>query len=704
MGAMKKIILIIAAINAVLIFFVGVMFYLSEVYPFRPGQALFPLQSFAEDERINLTSDPFKRAEKSFELVERRLSDLTMVTDPGRVAATVDAFDHSLIGAIKNIEGVSIEQKAELYQGVEILLARVEIVLSSLEEKIEDQALSDLQSKVFALQQANSPLEIQKIGAEPSRIPAAISARLIPFLDNDVDHENFPLAGGHAGLDCLDCHIEGEYANTPVECSYCHTLKRDLFFIPITGENPYQTLNDVYPDHFEGECSDCHSIFKWDGEPFNHEGITECSSCHLDDIPDALEELARETTLLISWGRRQNSPTEPLFHYPGECMMCHQDTESWKEWDFSHNLDKCEGCHQNAAARDFSKVLPEAEDCLRITECASCHVYEEHEEDYGDQCTSCHNNFTHWLPASVNHVGLENCYKCHADDKPKKHSNLMCSYCHNTQDWRTIIFEHPETMNMQCSECHQAPAGHAMGDCASCHTLNSWHDTSIFHTMSNCVSCHRAPGGHFPAVCTTCHVTTSWQEIIYSHDGKFTCSECHSAPANHYIGACDDCHFPTWWDHIDFDHTNYQDCKSCHTPYSPHNYTGAGCTDCHNTEDWYQIIYVHNVNSTCTNCHQKPSGHWSGACSRCHTVVDWKDIHFDHTGFSDCKACHTRPAGHPRSQCSRCHTTVTWLIPTPTPTSTPIPSVTPIPTEITPTPSETVEPTPSETPDPIIPD
>ena len=134
---MKKIILIIAAINLSLILVVAGLFYLSEVYPFRPGDALFKVQSLAESQRIKLTSDPFKRAQKSFELVERRLSDLTVVTDPGRIASTVEAFDTSLTNAIMSIENVSAEQKAELYQDVENLLARVDVVLSSLKDEFK---------------------------------------------------------------------------------------------------------------------------------------------------------------------------------------------------------------------------------------------------------------------------------------------------------------------------------------------------------------------------------------------------------------------------------------------------------------------------------------------------------------------------------------------------------------------------------------
>lgn len=701
---MKKVIIIIAAVNAVLIFLVGILLYLSEVYPFKPGDALFGVQSFAEEERINLTNDPMKKAERSFDLVERRLSDLTMVTDPARVAKTVTAFDHNLSLAIKFVEGVPSEQKAELYQKIDSILAKVEVVLSSLEEKIDDQALISLSQKIAALQDATSPLEVQKIGAEPSNIPAVVSARLIPFLDNDVDHADFPLVGGHNNLDCLDCHVEGEYSNTPVDCSYCHTLERDLFFVPEVGENPFKRLNEVYPDHFNGECSDCHTIFRWSDEPFNHEEIVECSSCHLEDIPTPLEEMAGSEVSLVSMIFGRKLETEPVFHYPVECQLCHQDTESWKEWEFTHNLDKCEECHSKTNSNDFTVVSPDSGECLRISECASCHVYNDHEENYGMKCTSCHNNYESWLPANVNHTGLENCYQCHTDDKPKQHSNLMCSYCHTEQDWTTIIFSHPDTIGQDCASCHQAPAGHSSGSCSMCHTMTSWGETTIFHTMGNCTSCHNAPANHFPDLCITCHVTQSWQEIYYSHDGKFACNECHAAPANHYLGECEDCHFPTWWDHIDFDHTYYTNCTQCHSPWPGHDWPGD-CTECHTTEDWYQVIYEHSSASNCSTCHSAPTGHWSGQCINCHNLVNWSEIDFDHTGYTNCNACHPRPANHSRGQCSRCHTTETWRIytPTPTVTETPVPTETPIPTE-TPVPTETVEPTPTETPDPVIPD
>jgi hypothetical protein len=64
------------------------------------------------------------------------------------------------------------------------------------------------------------------------------------------DHSGFPLLGGHAGVDCLDCHANGRFAGTPNDCFFCH-------------RNDYLAAPDHVADGFSTHCLDCHNTNAW---------------------------------------------------------------------------------------------------------------------------------------------------------------------------------------------------------------------------------------------------------------------------------------------------------------------------------------------------------------------------------------------------------------------------------------------------------
>ncbi|MBE0687010.1 MAG: hypothetical protein IH585_13555, partial [Anaerolineaceae bacterium] len=160
---MKQGIKILLALNVIMFLVLAGLLLLAETYPFHPGDPLFALQSTAESSRVKLAKDPVKRVTLSFELVERRLADLAMVSDPDKVKPAVEAFDQVLTQAIVSIQSVSEVEAANYYQDVQTLLLRVDLVLGSVEEKIENDHLAALHEKVAILQSATTPLEIQKL-------------------------------------------------------------------------------------------------------------------------------------------------------------------------------------------------------------------------------------------------------------------------------------------------------------------------------------------------------------------------------------------------------------------------------------------------------------------------------------------------------------------------------------------------------------
>lgn len=64
------------------------------------------------------------------------------------------------------------------------------------------------------------------------------------------DHSAFPLLGGHAGVDCLQCHTNGLFAGTNPACFACH-------------QNDYVTAPNHVANNFSTDCTLCHNIFAW---------------------------------------------------------------------------------------------------------------------------------------------------------------------------------------------------------------------------------------------------------------------------------------------------------------------------------------------------------------------------------------------------------------------------------------------------------
>jgi hypothetical protein len=695
MGRMKKGIKILIALNAVMFLVLAGLLFLAETYPFRPGHPLFPLQSTAESSRLKLAKDPEKRVEMSFELVERRLADLAMIGNPESVQPAVEAFDRVLTQTIQSIQLVSEEHANQYYQAVQTILLKADIVLASVEKTIDHEQLSALHEKIAILQSATTPLEIQQL-ASVHTLPSNITPKAIPFLGKDVDHIDFTLTDGHDGLECEDCHAEGVYVDTSTDCSSCHVRKDVLAILLEAGDYQIKSSERVYPNHFTGECSDCHVAKTWEPEEFDHRGVYTCISCHEDDYPKE-ELLALGAVSFVSLdAKKVNSMVEP--HYPGDCNICHTDTESWEEYEYDHPLITFESSRLfNSFSLKMNSVIHEY---TEEQTCQTCHTYADHRNDYGDTCINCHPDTEKWLPVEVDHNQYPNCLTCHENDRPEKdHYKSNCSTCHITGNWKTLSLEH--TPSADCRSCHQPPithrAGQFVGQCSNCHGTKVWNRTIFNHSLSNCSNCHASPVNHYPAACSSCHISNSWLKINVNHSGMNVCTNCHTARANHYAGLCTDCHNTNTWASTTYHNSFTTSCGNCHMKPIGH-YPGT-CESCHkNTSNWSSSFNHATTSLTCSTCHPAPKGHWTGECSRCHVTTSWTQIHFDHTGFSLCNSCHVRPVGHPRGQCSNCHNTTTWYVP---PTPTPLPTNTPTPT-LTPTPTNTPLPTftPTNTPIP----
>lgn len=119
-----------------------------------------------------------------------------------------------------------------------------------------------------------------------------------------MPHSFFPLVDGHANLECTACHTEGDYEGIESTCVACHGDTD-----PHGGENGTT-------------CNACHSPTDWLLVDFDHSVVdtTDCAGCH----------------------------TPPADHFPGDCINCHQDTDTFQRINFNHaaiDATDCAACH-----------------------------------------------------------------------------------------------------------------------------------------------------------------------------------------------------------------------------------------------------------------------------------------------------------------------------------------------------------------------
>lgn len=114
------------------------------------------------------------------------------------------------------------------------------------------------------------------------------------------------------------------------------------------------------------------------------------------------------------------------------------------------------------------------------------------------------------------------------------HTAVACQRCH-------------DQAKMACTQCHSAPAKHAVGACRTCHVPGpKWVFTHPASTA--CTDCHKAPANHYGPACPSCHtVGVPFKNTVFRHRGatgehsyrSFPCVKCH--PKGYASASCT-CH------------------------------------------------------------------------------------------------------------------------------------------------------------------
>lgn len=336
------------------------------------------------------------------------------------------------------------------------------------------------------------------------------------WLTTEFDHEatsDYALTGGHADIECTDCHIDNSFEKTPTECIDCHRE------------------DDEHRGSNGDDCAFCHVTRSWDESSFDHERETEfallgkhgeiaCSDCHVDNIFDAPLEAECISCHLEDDEHDGLNGTQ--------CDDCHDNTD-WADVTFDHARDtefELLGKHAEAECSDCH-TEPVWEVALE-SDCSSCHLEDDpHDGQQGEQCGDCHNE-KGWQDAVVFDHGLTRF------PLVGKHVETECEDCHETPQFQDA--------SEQCIDCHQEDDSHeaSLGtQCGDCHNPNDWllwefdHDLQTdfllegAHFELACNDCHRVPVTERIALASQCGACHRRDDV---HDGQFgkDCERCHT--------------------------------------------------------------------------------------------------------------------------------------------------------------------------------
>jgi hypothetical protein len=209
----------------------------------------------------------------------------------------------------------------------------------------------------------------------------------------------FPLTGAHRAAACSNCHANGVFAGTPMDCASCHMADYQ-------GATP----NHASAGFPASACASCHNTTAWQGAVFDHAttrfpltgahrtadcsgchggGVytgtpTDCASCHMTEYQNAVPNHA-------SAGFAASA-----------CATCHTTT-AWAGATFDHDsrfFPIYSGTHRN-----------------RWSDCAECHTNASNYAVF--TCLSCHPHSdraetdSHHQGRSGYSYDSDACYSCH---------------------------------------------------------------------------------------------------------------------------------------------------------------------------------------------------------------------------------------------------------------------------------------------------
>lgn len=533
----------------------------------------------------------------------------------------------------------------------------------------------------------------------------------------NVDHDFFPLAGGHEISNCFACHeVGGNFTGLSTECKSCHL------------DNYNATTN---PNHinsgFPTDCIQCHTIYGWTPATFDHDGPffpiysgehkgkwDNCSDCH--EVPGNYSVF---TCISCHEHNQQKMNDEHqgvqgYIYESSACLSCHPDGKKGNAFNHINSNFPLTGVHLSVNCQDCHTTGYSG----TLTECVACHqtnynnsVNPNHTQlGLSTECSTCHTTDPDWQPATFPihnqyfellgaHADLPNCSDCHNGNYTTTpnlcndcHNDAFinaqnpnhvaagipaqCEQCHNSTAWIPSTFNHTLVgfellgahLNIQCANCHQGTITGLNSECISCHQDD--YNVAPEHVVQG-----------YPTNCEMCHNSVAWNQITFNHNTtnfpltgahiSVNCLDCHETGYQGTPTECVACHQDDYNTSSNPSHTALSlptDCSQCHTT-NP-NWEPA-TFPIHN--QFYPLIGAHASITNCGDCHNGNYNNTPSTCIGCHQSDYNGTIDPPHLilNFSyDCLTCHNMngwtPANfnhsfypisghHNNVNCNQCH-------------------------------------------------
>jgi hypothetical protein len=483
-----------------------------------------------------------------------------------------------------------------------------------------------------------------------------------------INHNFFPLTGGHAGVACNTCHKTPDYASTSPECYSCHAANYNSTTNPNHGSLGFstacQTCHSTNPGWKPAEYRD-HDAKSFPIYSGKHNGVwSNCNECH----------------------------TNPASYAQFTCIDCHDHNQS--EMNNKHegvtgyawNSPACFSCHPTGSAEgSFNHATSPfpLTGAHATTECVKCHA----------------NGYAGTSPV---------CYGCHTTNYTQSANpshtaaNIPtdCGTCHTTQPgWKPATFAIHNNyyilagahIPVECNTCHNGNYNNTPNQCFGCHADKYNASTNPNHITSG-----------FPTSCETCHSQTAWKPSNFDHNNTYpltgahatiaaNCDACHQGSYTNTPNTCEGCHMPNYNASTNPNHGGAgipTTCATCHTtnpnwtpatfPIHNNYYVLAGahvtvaCNTCHNGN-------YNTAPNTCAGCHldkynqttnpNHAAAQFPTTCNDCHSQNAWTPANWNHDGqyfpiysgkhknqWNTCTDCHTNPSNYSIFTCTTsCH-------------------------------------------------
>ena len=437
-----------------------------------------------------------------------------------------------------------------------------------------------------------------------------------------INHNFFPLTGGHEINNCQECHKTPDYSSTSPECISCHQADYNA------TTNPSHTILN-----FSTNCNDCHTTDPgWkpaeyrehDAKSFpiysgKHNGEwSNCNECH------------------------PNAASYAQF----TCTDCHEHNQSDMNGEhegvqgYVYNSPACLACHPTGSSEG---TFNHSASAFPLT---GAHLTTD--------CIACHSN---------GYIGTSTvCFNCHTENFNQttnpNHAAINitteCESCHTTQPgWKPATFPtHNNYFQLEgahmpiansCNDCHNGNYNETPNTCAGCHLEAHNQTTNPPHVASQ-----------FPTTCADCHTQNVWSPANWDHDNLYF--PIYSGNHNGEWIVCSDCH-PSQGNFQDFTCT-----AACHPQPEMNNehqgvggylYNNAACYSCHPTGS-AEGTFNHNtsgfpltgahITTQCIQCHPNGYTGTSTVCFSCHGQDYNQTTNPNHAAINiptDCNTCHT---------------------------------------------------------------